>query len=90
MSKKFKSNTGGHVSIIVDWRSTPIELPAVGDYETSDKAEIQALKDSPEVVEVKEKPKPAKKKVKEEPETEKVTGVKVTVKETTEAKDKKK
>lgn len=51
--KTFKSNTGGHVSIYVDWRETPIEIPADGTIETGDKATIQALRDSPEVTEVK-------------------------------------
>jgi hypothetical protein len=54
-SKKFKSNSGGHVRIYVDWRPEPIDVPADGDYETSDKDELDALKASSEVSEVKSK-----------------------------------
>lgn len=53
-SKKFKANSGGHVSIIVPWRPTPIEILEGGTYETGDRAEIDALRGSPEVSEVKD------------------------------------
>lgn len=54
-AKKFKSSTGGHVSIYVAWRPDPIELPADGTYETSDKREVDALRASAEATEVKQK-----------------------------------
>ena len=54
-SKKFKAGSGGHISIFVPWRPTPIEILEGGTYETADKAELEALKDSPEVVEVKQR-----------------------------------
>jgi hypothetical protein len=54
-AKKFKSASGGHVSLFVGFRPTPLEVPADGTYETSDKDEIAALRAAPEVVEVKDK-----------------------------------
>lgn len=53
-ARKFKASSGGHVSIYVPWRPTPIEILEGGTYETDDKAELEALKGSPEVVEVKD------------------------------------
>jgi hypothetical protein len=53
-SKKFRSPGGGHVSIYVPWRETPIEVPAEGTYETSDPQEIEALQASSEVQEYKQ------------------------------------
>jgi hypothetical protein len=53
-AKKFKTASGGHLSIYVPWRPEPIEIPADGTYETADKRELDALKGAPEAVEVKE------------------------------------
>lgn len=53
-SKRFESRFGGHVSIYVPWRPTPIEIGESQTYETEDSDELQALKDSPEAVEIKE------------------------------------
>jgi len=53
-SKKFRSPGGGHVSIYVPWRETPIEVPAEGTYETDDKQEIEALQACSEVQEYKQ------------------------------------
>jgi hypothetical protein len=51
---KFRSVQGGHVKIIrQDQPSIPIDIDEGGSYETDDKAQIQALRDSPEVEEVK-------------------------------------
>jgi hypothetical protein len=51
---KFKSVSGGHVKIIrFDSPSSNIDIDEGGFYETDDKGEIQALKDSTEVEEVK-------------------------------------
>jgi hypothetical protein len=52
-SRKFKSETG--VSIYVPDRPDPIRVNAGEPYETSDKAEIEALEGSSEVSEVKGK-----------------------------------
>jgi hypothetical protein len=52
--KRFQTRSGGHVSIYVPWRNTPIEIMEGGTYETDDRRELEALKGSPEVVEVKE------------------------------------
>jgi hypothetical protein len=49
---KFKSNGGGHVSLYVPWRETPVEVPADGHYETDDKQELKALRACAEVSEV--------------------------------------
>ena len=47
---KFKSVGGGHVQVFFhDRPSLPINIDEGGFYETDDKDEIQALKDSPEV-----------------------------------------
>ena len=49
---KFQSVNGGHVQIFrQDNPSNPINIDEGGFYETDDKEEIQALKDSPEVME---------------------------------------
>lgn len=53
-ARKFKATSGGHISIIVPWRPTPIEILDGGTYETGDRAEIDALRGSPEVSEVKD------------------------------------
>jgi hypothetical protein len=52
-SKKFKTNSGGHLSIYVNWRPEPIEIGEGGTYETDDKRELAALKACFEVSEVK-------------------------------------
>ena len=52
-AKKFKANSGGHVSIYVPGQPKPIEILEGGTYETADKAELEALAGSPEVAEVK-------------------------------------
>jgi hypothetical protein len=52
--RKFRSVSGGHVKIIrQDQPSIPIDIDEGGTYETDDRAQIQALQDSPEVEEVK-------------------------------------
>jgi hypothetical protein len=51
---KFRSVQGGHVRIFrQDNPSGLIDIDEGGDYETDDKGEIQALRDSTEVEEVK-------------------------------------
>ena len=50
-AKKFKTDTG--VSIYVPNRPDPIRVNAGETYETSDKAELEALQASSEVTEVK-------------------------------------
>jgi hypothetical protein len=51
---KFKSVGGGHVKIIrFDSPSSNIDIDEGGFYETDDKGEVQALRDSSEVEEVK-------------------------------------
>jgi hypothetical protein len=54
-AKKFKARSGGHVSIYVPWRPTPIEIMEGETVEHDDRATIRALQGSPEVVEVETK-----------------------------------
>lgn len=60
---KFNTSGGTHLTIFrPDAPSSPIHIDENGSYETDDKAEIQALRDSPEVEEVRqEKTAPSKK-----------------------------
>jgi hypothetical protein len=58
---KFESVSGGHVRIFrQDSPSSLIDIDEGGTYETDDKGEIQALKDSSEVREVKAQDEPSK------------------------------
>jgi pyocin large subunit-like protein len=58
---KFRSVSGGHVRIYrQDNPSGLIDIDEGGSYETDDKGEIQALKDSTEVEEVKGSDGPSK------------------------------
>jgi hypothetical protein len=54
-TKKFKTAGDTRISVYVADRPYPIEIAGDGTYETSDKAEIAALKGTPEVVEIKAK-----------------------------------
>ena len=52
---KFKSASGGHVAVYVDWRPDPIHIGEGETVEHDDKRILAALRSSPEVVEVKGK-----------------------------------
>lgn len=50
---KYRSNSGGHVRIWVNYRPETIDIPATGEYETTDEQELESLRASSEVSEVK-------------------------------------
>jgi hypothetical protein len=51
---KFRAVSGGHVKIFRPPHTATLDIDEGGTYETTDKDEVQALRDSPEVAEVKE------------------------------------
>lgn len=52
-ARKFKTHSGGHLSVYVPWQPAPIEIMEGETIETADPLVIEALESSPEVVEVK-------------------------------------